>query len=45
MAEAAALALAAAVTAHLQIQRINFLSDNQELVNFFNSSDLSNPPD
>jgi hypothetical protein len=45
MAEAAALALAATVTAHIQIQRINFLSDNQELVNFFNSSDLSHPPD
>lgn len=45
MAEAAALALAAAVTARLQIQHTNFLTDNQELVHFLNSSDHSNPPD
>jgi putative N-acetylmannosamine-6-phosphate epimerase len=45
MAEATALALAAAVTERLNIHHINFLSDNQQLVHFFNGSDGSNPPD
>ena len=45
MAEAAALALAATITAQLQLHHINFLSDSQQLVDFFNSSDHSNPPD
>jgi len=44
MAEAAALALAAAVTETLNVHHINFLSDNQQLVHFFNGSDGSNPP-
>jgi hypothetical protein len=44
MAEAAALALAAAVTERLHLNNINFLSDNQELVNFFNNRDRSMPP-
>lgn len=45
MAEAAALALAAVLTERLHIQNTSFLSDNQELVNFLNSSDQSTPPD
>jgi hypothetical protein len=45
MAEAAVLALAAAVTAQLEMYHTNFLSDNQELVSFINSRDQSNPPD
>ncbi|CAD6265658.1 unnamed protein product [Miscanthus lutarioriparius] len=44
MAEAAALALAAAVTETLNVHHINFLSDNQQLVHLFNRSDGSNPP-
>ena len=45
MAEAPAMALAAAVTESLHFHNINFLSDNQELVNFFNNRDRSTPPD
>jgi len=45
MAEAAAMALAAAVSDRLQLQHTNFLTDSQDLVNFFNSADHSNPPD
>ena len=45
MAKVAALALAATVTARLQIHHTNYLSNNQELVHFFNSVDLSNPLD
>ena len=45
MAEAAAMALAAAVLDRLQLQHTNFLTDSQDLVNFFNSADHSNPPD
>lgn len=45
MAEAAAMALAAAVSERLQLQHTNFLTDNQELVKFFNSADCSDPPD
>lgn len=45
MAEAAALALGAAITKCLQLQHINFLSDNLPLVSFFNARDRSNPPD
>jgi hypothetical protein len=44
MAEAAALALAAVITNRLQLHHTNFLSDNRELVELFNSSDYSNPP-
>jgi len=45
MAEAAAMALAAAVSDRLQLQHTNFLTNSQELVNFFNSADQSNPLD
>jgi hypothetical protein len=45
MAEAVALALAAVITNQLQLHHTNFLSDNQDLVEFFNSSNYSNPPD
>jgi len=45
MAEAAAMALGAAVTDQLQLHHTNFLSDSQELVSFFNANDHSNPPD
>jgi len=45
MAEAAALALAADISKRLNLQHMNFLSDNQELVHFLNSTDHSNPPD
>jgi len=45
MAEAAAMALGAAVTDRLQLHHTNFLSDSQELVSFFNANDHSNPPD
>jgi ribonuclease HI len=45
MAEAAALALAALVTHHLQLNNVTFLSDNQQLVHFLNGSDLSIPSD
>jgi hypothetical protein len=34
MAEATALALATEITMHLNLQNMNFLSDNQELVYF-----------
>jgi hypothetical protein len=44
MAEAAAIALAAAITAQLGLHDTNFLSDNEELVRFFNSDDHANPP-
>lgn len=44
MAEAAALALATAITAHMHLQHTNFLSDSQQMVDFLNSSDHSNPP-
>jgi len=39
------MAEAAAITAQLQLQHTNFLSDSQQLVDFLNSSDHSNPPD
>jgi hypothetical protein len=42
MAEAAAIALAAIVTDRLHLQHINFLSDNQHLVHFFNAEDQAN---
>jgi hypothetical protein len=45
MAEASAMSLAAVITDRLQLQHTNFLSDNQELVQFFNSANYSNPPD
>jgi hypothetical protein len=45
MAEAAALALATIVTHCLNLQPVNFLSDNQQMVSFLNSPDQENPPD
>ena len=45
ISEAAALALAVTVTDRLQLNHINFLSDSQQLVQFLNSSDHSNPLD
>jgi hypothetical protein len=45
MAEAAALALAAIITEKIALQRVNFLSDNQQLVNFLNAQDQTNPPE
>lgn len=44
MAEAAALALGAQVLCTLGIQQPFFLSDNQQLVSFFNGKDHINPP-
>jgi hypothetical protein len=45
MAEAAATALAALITDQLGFQQVNFLSDNQQLVNFHNEQDHTNPLD
>jgi hypothetical protein len=45
MAEAAALALAARIASVINLQRSNYLSDNDSSVKFFNSTDLSAPPD
>ena len=45
MAEAAAMALAARIARALGLQQANYLTDNQLLVNFFNSNSLSTPPD
>jgi ribonuclease HI len=44
-AEAAALALAALISERLGFQQVNFLSDNQQLINFLHDSDNANPPD
>ena len=44
MAEAAALALGAQMLCTLGVQQPFFLSDNQQLVNFFNGKDHNNPP-
>jgi ribonuclease HI len=45
MAEVAALALAAVITEKLGLQQVTFLSDNQQLVNFLNHQDETNPPE
>jgi hypothetical protein len=45
MVEVAALTLATAITERMHLCHINFLSDNQELVQFINTTDHSNPPD
>jgi len=45
MAESAALALATDLLNQIQCTRYTIFSDNQQLVNFLNQSDLSNPPD
>lgn len=44
MAEAAALTFAGTVISALQIQDIFFLSDSQQMVNFFNGHHHSSPP-
>jgi len=44
MVEAAGLALAASIISLLQTNDISFLTDNQQLVNFFNGQDLNSPP-
>lgn len=45
MAEAAALALAATISDHLNYTNTTFLSDCQQLVQFLNEDDQSHPPD
>ena len=45
MAEAASLALASAIIDRLNLTRVSYLSDCEQLVHFLNSDDLSNPPD
>jgi ribonuclease HI len=45
MAEAASLALAIKIIHNLNITECNFLSDCQQLVNFINSANHSDPPD
>jgi hypothetical protein len=44
MAEAAAICLAAKLEKQLSLNSVNFLTDNQSIADFFNSSDLSRPP-
>jgi hypothetical protein len=44
MAEAAGLALGASIISTLHIGEASFLSDNQVLVDYFNSGDLNLPP-
>ena len=45
MAEAVAIALAAAITVQLGLHDTNFLWDSEELVRFFNSDEHANPPE
>jgi hypothetical protein len=45
MAEAAALALASIITNRLNITEVSFMSNSEQLVQFFNKQDQSNPPD
>jgi ribonuclease HI len=45
LAEAAALALAAIITNKLDFQQVTFLSDSQQLVQFLNAQDRTNPPE
>ena len=45
MAEAASLALASAIIDRLNLTRVSYLSDCEQLVHFLDSDDLSNPPD
>lgn len=45
MAEAASLALASIITNRLNITEVSFLSDNEQLAQFLNKQDQSNPPD
>lgn len=44
MAESAAMALAADICSALNLQSLVFLTDNQQLVTFFNSAEHSTPP-
>jgi hypothetical protein len=45
MAEAASLALASSIIKALNIANCRYFSDCQQLVQFLNMQDLSNPPD
>jgi hypothetical protein len=45
LAEAAALLLAASMADRIHLHSPNYLSDNQQLVSFFNGTDHSSPPD
>jgi ribonuclease HI len=45
MTEAAGLALAVQITQLMELTNITFLSDCQQLVQFLNASDHTNPPD
>jgi hypothetical protein len=45
MAEAAALALASTINDRLNFNNTSFLSDCQQLVQFLNAIDQTNPPD
>ena len=45
MAEAAALALATTIADQLHYNNVSFLSDCQQLVEFLNAPDLTNPPE
>lgn len=45
MVEAATLTLAAITVHSLNLQGVNFLSDNDQLVRFLNAPDQTNPPD
>jgi ribonuclease HI len=44
VAEAVALSVASEITAKLDMNQINFLTDSQTLANFLNGSDLESPP-
>jgi len=44
MAEAAAITLAVLVAQRLNTSSYNFFTDSQIMANYYNSSDLSNPP-
>lgn len=44
MAEAAGLALTAAIVNLLNLNQITFLTDNQIMVNFFNGNSFDTPP-
>lgn len=45
MGEAIALSLAAAISARLQMEMVNFFTDNLVLERFLNGDDLESPPD
>jgi ribonuclease HI len=41
MAEAAALSFAGTIISAMQIQEVSFLTDSQQMVHFFNGTDLT----